>query len=159
MARKKEREIPGRKVIARNKRAFRDYHILERFEAGMVLVGSEVKSLREGRISFGDGYAELRDGELYLVECHIAEYPWANQFNHEPRRARKLLLHRQEIKRLGVKLTERGFTLVPLSVYFSHGRAKVELGLAKGKRQYDKRADVRQRDLDREQEVETSRHR
>jgi len=149
-----------RKTICRNKRAFRDYFISDRVEAGLVLVGSEVKSLREGRASLGEAcYAEVRDGEMFLVGCHIAEYPWANLFNHDPLRTRKLLLRRSEIRKLSVKLVERGFTLVPLELYFRRGKVKVELGLAKGKRQYDKRDSVRKRDLERDLDVESSRRR
>jgi SsrA-binding protein len=147
----------GRKIICKNRRAYHDYFILDTFEAGIVLLGSETKSLREGRASLGDAHAEVRGEELFLVGCHIAEYPWANQFNHEPLRVRKLLMHRAEIKRLTVKLDERGFTLVPLQLYFVRGRVKVQLGLAKGKKLYDKREAVRQRDLDREQEAEAAR--
>ncbi len=142
------------KPICKNRRAFHDYFISDRYEAGIALVGSEVKSLRDGRASLGDAYAEVRDGELFLIGCHIGEYPWANQFNHEPRRERKLLLHKAEIRKLSVKLLERGFTLVPLQLYFRAGKAKVELGLAKGKRQYDKREAVRKRDLERERAEE-----
>ena len=150
---------PGHKLVCRNKRAFRDYFISDRAEAELVLQGSEVKSLRDGRVSMGDSYAEVRGNELFLVGCHIAEYPWANQFNHEPMRQRKLLMHKREIRRLGIKLNERGFTLVPLQIYFSKGKAKVELGLAKGKRQYDKRAAVRDRDMARDLDVEAGRRR
>ena len=146
-------------MVCKNRRAYRDYFISETFEAGMVLLGSEVKSLRDGRISLGDSYGEIRAGELYLVRCHISEYPWANQFNHEPMRERKLLMHRREIRRLAIKLHERGFTLVPLLIYFKMGKAKVELGLAKGKRQYDKRDAVRDRDMTRDQDVEANRRR
>lgn len=146
-----------RKIICKNRRAYRDYFIDDTYEAGLVLLGSEVKSLRNGRASMGDSYAEVRGNELFLIACHIAEYPWANQFNHEPLRERKLLMHTAEIKRLSVKLLERGFTLVPLQLYFSKGKVKVELGLAKGKRQYDKREAVRKRDADRDQEAEAAR--
>jgi len=149
----------GHTPICKNRRARRDYTIIDTYEAGLVLLGSEVKSLREGRASLGDAYAEVREGELILVGCHIAEYPWANQFNHEPLRERKLLMHRAEIRRLTVKLNERGFTLVPLQLYFKNGKAKVELGLAKGKRMVDKREAVKKRDLDRDQEAELSRRR
>jgi SsrA-binding protein len=149
----------GSQPICKNRRAFHDYEISERWEAGLVLCGSEVKSLREGSASLGDAYAEIRDGELFLVGCHIAEYPWANRFNHEPRRDRKLLMHRAELRRLTVKLAERGFTLIPLQLYFKDGHAKVELGLARGKRQYDKREAVRRRELDREAEAELARRR
>ena len=147
------------KVVATNRRARRDFFIHDTYEAGMVLVGSEVKSLREGRVSMGDAYAEVRNGELYLVGCHIAEYPWANRFNHEPMRDRKLLMHAREIRRLATKLNERGFTLVPLRIYFKRGKAKVELALAKGKRKYDKREAVRERDVSRDMEVERWRRR
>jgi SsrA-binding protein len=147
----------ARRIICKNRRAYHEYFILDTFEAGIMLLGSETKSLRDGRASLGDAYADVRDGEIFLVGCHIAEYPWANQFNHEPLRVRKLLMHRAEIKRLTVKLNERGFTLVPLQLYFARGRVKVELGLAKGKKLYDKRETVRQRDLDREQEADLAR--
>jgi SsrA-binding protein len=158
MARKKAPLAPGIKIVAKNKRAYRDYTITDTYEAGLVLLGSEVKSLREGRASMSsDAYAEVRQGELFLVGCHIAEYSWANQFNHAPLRDRKLLMHKAEIRKVAVKLVERGFTLVPLSLYFKHGRAKVELGLAKGKRQVDKRATVRQRDQLRDLDQEFSR--
>jgi SsrA-binding protein len=150
-------EPSDRKVICKNRRAFHDYAISDRYEAGIVLLGSETKSLRDGRANLGDAYAEVRDGELFLVGCHISEYPWSNQFNHAPRRERKLLMHRAEIRRIGVKLAERGFTLIPLQLYFAGSRVKVELGLAKGKRQYDKRETVRRRDLEREQEAEAAR--
>jgi len=157
---RKQQPHPDRKAICRNKRAFRDYFITDRVEAGVVLLGSEVKSLRDGRASLRDSsYAEIRHGELFLVNCHIAEYPWSNQFNHEPLRPRKLLMHRAEIRRLAVKLLERGFTLVPLQLYFHRGRVKVELGLAKGKRQYDKRDTVQKRDMARDLDVEAGRRR
>jgi SsrA-binding protein len=138
----------GTKVICKNRRAFHDYLISDRHEAGIMLVGSEVKSLREGRANLLDAYAEIRGGEIFLVGCHISEYPWANQFNHPPMRERKLLMHKAEIRKLAVKLHERGYTLVPLQLYFKQGKVKVELGLAKGKRQYDKREAVKKRDLE-----------
>jgi SsrA-binding protein len=152
-------DVPGRKVVCKNRRARRDYFISETFEAGMVLEGSEVKSLRESRVSLGDCYAEVRNGELFLVGCHISEYPWANQFNHAPMRERKLLMHAREIRRLGIKTNERGFTLIPLLIYFKNGRAKVELGLAKGKRKYDKRDAVKERDMNRDLDIEANRRR
>lgn len=159
-AKGKPQSKSDRKIICRNKRAFHDYFITDRVEAGLVLLGSEVKSLRDGRASLKESsYAEIRHEELYLVNCHIAEYPWANQFNHEPLRPRKLLMHRAEIRRLGIKLAERGYTLVPLELYFLRGKAKVELGLAKGKRQYDKRDTVQKRDMARDLEVEAGRRR
>jgi SsrA-binding protein len=149
----------GRKVIARNKQAFRDYFISDRYEAGLALLGSEVKSLRGGHANLNDAYAEIREGEVWLVNAHINPYSHATHVNHEPRRPRKLLLHRDEIRRLATKIQERGFTLVPLELYFTSGRAKVEVGLAKGKRQHDKRAAVRDRDVRREMEQEASRRR
>ena len=147
------------KLICKNRRARHDYEISDTYEAGLVLLGSEIKSLRAGGASLSDAYAELREGELFLIGCHIAEYAWANRLNHEPRRERKLLMHKAEIRRISVKLAERGFTLIPLQLYFKNGRAKVELGLARGKRQYDKREAVRQRQLDREAEAEVARRR
>lgn len=149
----------SRKVIARNKQAFRNYAISDRFEAGLVLQGSEVKSLRDGRVNLNDAYAEVRSGEIWLISSHISPYPKATHVNHEPRRERKLLLHKKEIRRLAIKIDERGFALVPLEIYFSRGRAKVELGLGKGKRQHDKRAALRDRDVAREMEQEAARRR
>jgi SsrA-binding protein len=141
-----------RKVIARNRRARHDYHIEDVVEAGLVLTGTEVKSLRAGRASLADGFAQITDGEMWLLGVHIPEYAHGTWTNHEPRRPRKLLLHRKEIDRLASKMAERGLTLVPLSLYFSGGRAKVELALARGKRTYDKRQDLARRDAAREVE-------
>ena len=140
----------GRKVIASNRRARHDYTIVDTYEAGISLMGTEVKSLRAGRASLVDSYAQEKDGELYLYGLHIAEYAMGTWTNHEPRRTRKLLLHRDEIRRLIGKTRESGLTLVPLSLYFSDGWAKVELGLARGKRAYDKRDALAKRDADRE---------
>ncbi|WP_422774902.1 SsrA-binding protein SmpB [Plantactinospora sp. WMMC1484] len=140
----------GRKVVASNRKARHDYAILDTYEAGMALTGTEVKSLRAGRASLVDAFAQERDGEIYLHGMHIPEYAQGTWTNHEPRRTRKLLLNRQEISRLIGKLKESGLTLVPLSVYFSDGWAKVEIGLAKGKKSYDKRQDLAKRDADRE---------
>ncbi len=140
----------GRKVVSSNRKARHDYAILDTYEAGMVLTGTEVKSLRAGRASLVDAFAQERDGELYLHGMHIPEYTQGTWTNHEPRRTRKLLLNRMEISRLIGKLRESGLTLVPLSVYFSDGWAKVEIGLAKGKKSYDKRQDLAKRDADRE---------
>ncbi|MEV2240100.1 SsrA-binding protein SmpB [Micromonospora sp. NPDC049891] len=140
----------GRKVVASNKKARHDYAILDTYEAGMALTGTEVKSLRAGRASLVDAFAQERDGELYLHSMHIPEYVQGTWTNHEPRRTRKLLLKRLEIDRLIGKLRESGLTLVPLQVYFSDGWAKVEIGLAKGKKAYDKRQDLAKRDADRE---------
>jgi SsrA-binding protein len=140
----------GVKVIARNRRARHDYHIEDTYEAGLVLTGTEVKSLRAGRASLTEAYGQLDGDELWLYGLHIPEYAQGTWTNHEPRRARKLLLHRKEIDRLASQVAERGFTIVPLSLYFSGGKAKVELALARGKRTYDKRHDLAQRDAARE---------
>jgi SsrA-binding protein len=129
----------GRKVVAQNRKARHDYQIDATYEAGLALTGTEVKSLRAGRASLTDGYAEVRDGEVWLRNVHIPEYDQGTWTNHEPRRSRKLLMRRDEISRLIGKTTQRGYTLVPLSLYFSDGYAKVELALARGKRSYDKR--------------------
>ncbi len=148
-------EVGGRKLITSNRRALHDYEILETFEAGLVLLGPEVKSLRDGRANLSDSYAVLRRGEAFLVNAHVSPYEKAGRDNSEPRRERKLLMHRAEISRLRPKLAERGFTLVPLSLYFKAGRAKVELGLARGKKQYDKRQTLKKREQDREIERAT----
>jgi SsrA-binding protein len=140
----------GRKVIASNRKARHDYAILDTYEAGMALTGTEVKSLRAGHASLVDAFAQERSGEIYLHGMHIPEYDRGTWTNHEPRRTRKLLLNRIEIDRLLGKLKESGLTLVPLSLYFSDGWAKVELGLARGKRSYDKRQDLAKRDAERE---------
>ncbi len=139
-------------VIARNRRARHDYHIEDVVEAGLVLTGTEVKSLRAGRASLTDGFAQISDGEMWLHGVHIPEYAQGTWTNHEPRRIRKVLLHRKEIDRLASKTAERGLTIVPLSLYFKDGRAKVELGVGRGKRTYDKRQDLAQRDAAREVE-------
>ncbi|MFY1697887.1 MULTISPECIES: SsrA-binding protein SmpB [unclassified Solwaraspora] len=140
----------GRKVVASNRKARHDYAITDVYEAGMALTGTEVKSLRAGRASLVDAFAQERQGEIYLYGMHIPEYVQGTWTNHEPRRTRKLLLHRTEIDRLLGKLREGGLTLVPLQVYFSDGWAKVELALARGKKSYDKRQDLAKRDADRE---------
>ena len=140
----------GRKVVASNKKARHDYAILDTYEAGMALTGTEVKSLRAGRASLVDAFAQERDGEIYLHAMHIPEYAQGTWTNHEPRRTRKLLLNRLEIDRLLGKLKESGLTLVPLQVYFSDGWAKVEIGLARGKKSYDKRQDLAKRDAAKE---------
>jgi SsrA-binding protein len=135
----------GRKVVATNRKARHDYHIDEVVEAGLVLTGSEVKSLREGRASLVDGFASISGDEAWLEAVHIPEYLQATWTNHEPRRKRKLLLHREEIVKLANETRERGYTLVPLSLYFKDGRAKVELAVARGKREFDKRQALRER--------------
>jgi SsrA-binding protein len=140
----------GRKVVASNRKARHDYAILDTYEAGLALTGTEVKSLRAGRASLVDAFAQERNGELYLHGMHIPEYTQGTWTNHEPRRTRKLLLNRLEIDRLLGKVRESGLTLVPLQLYFSDGWAKVELGLARGKRSYDKRQDLAKRDAQRE---------
>jgi SsrA-binding protein len=139
----------GIKQIAKNRKARFNYHISDRFEAGIALKGSEVKSLRDGRVDFRDSYAGFVGNELFLQGLHIPEYAFANQFNHEPNRSRKLLLHGRELRRLMGKVQQQGFTLVPTRLYFKNGRVKVELGLAKGKRQYDKRDTIKKRDSER----------
>ncbi|MHA6619974.1 SsrA-binding protein SmpB [Pseudonocardia sp. DLS-67] len=140
----------GRKVIAQNRRARHDYTILDTYEAGVALMGTEVKSLRLGRASLVDSFATIDDGEVFLRGLHIPEYIRGSWTNHEPRRTRKLLLHRGEIERLIGKIREGGLTLVPMALYFSDGKVKLELALARGKRSYDKRADLAKRDADRE---------
>ncbi len=140
----------GRKIIAQNRKARHDYSILDTYEAGVVLTGTEVKSLRAGRASLVDAFASVRDGEVWLQNVHIPEYTQGTWTNHAPRRTRKLLLHRGEIDRLIGKTREGGLTLVPLSMYFVDGRVKVELALAKGKRAYDKRQALAERDANRE---------
>jgi len=140
----------GRKLIASNKKARHDYTILETFEAGIALTGTEAKSLRMGRASLVDGFAQERNGEIMLHAIHIPEYTQGTWTNHEVRRTRKLLLKRAEIEKILHKVNESGLTLVPLSLYFSDGWAKVELGLARGKRSYDKRQDMAERDANRE---------
>lgn len=144
----------GVKIVCRNRRARYLYRIETRLEAGMVLQGSEAKSLRAGQADLSDAYATFEGGELWLRNAHIAEYANAGYANHEPKRTRKLLMHRKELTRLRVKLSERGYTLVPLSIYFRGGYAKVELGLARGRRKVDRRESVRERDAERERRRE-----
>ena len=141
-------------VLATNRQAFFNYFIEEKVEAGVALVGTEVKSLREGRANLKDGYAMVRQGEVWLINCHISPYSHGNLNNHDPLRERKLLLHREEIRRLDRKRRMSGLTLVPLRLYVRKGRIKVELGLARGKKLHDKREAIRQRDLDRERRRE-----
>ncbi|MFP4533644.1 MAG: SsrA-binding protein SmpB [Desulfobacterales bacterium] len=138
------------KIIAENRKARHEFHIDDEIEAGMVLRGTEVKSLREGRANLKDAYANIKNGELYLYQVHISPYPFAYYDNHEPLRPRKLLLHKSELKRLIGKVREKGFTLVPLRIYFKNGKAKVKIALARGKRKYDKREAIKERDLKRE---------
>ena len=140
----------GRKIIAQNRKARHDYAILDTYEAGVVLTGTEVKSLRAGRASLVDGFATIDDGEVFLRNVHIAEYDQGSWTNHEPRRTRKLLLHRNQLQHLIGATERRGYTLVPLELYWKAGRAKLEIGLAKGKKQHDKRATEKDRDCDRQ---------
>ena len=142
------------KLITRNKKAFHSYEIMDRVEAGIVLQGTEVKALREGSGNLKDAFAEFRRGEVFLMNAHIGQYSAGNIYNHDPERPRKLLMHKREIDKFAAKVAERGFTFVPLSIYFSGGKVKVEMGLARGKRVYDRRQAIedreRKRDLDRE---------
>ena len=140
----------GRKLVAQNRKARHDYHVEETFEAGLVLTGTEVKSLRAGRASLVDGFADVKDGEVWLHNVHIPEYTQGTWTNHEPRRTRKLLLRKDEIRRLVGKAQEQGLTLVPLSLYFKDGYAKVELALARGRRSYDKRHALAEKQAKRE---------
>ncbi len=139
-----------RKIVCSNRRARYEYHIEDTFEAGLVLVGSEVKSLRAGKANLKDAYARVTKSEVFLTKAHIAPYDQANRQNHEPERDRKLLLHRREIDRLRGKVRERGFTLIPLDIYFLNGRAKLTLALARGKRRYDKREAIAKRETERD---------
>jgi SsrA-binding protein len=140
------------KVVSSNRRARRNYTVVETVEAGLALLGSEVKSLREGRLDLKDSYGLVKDGEAFLIGAYIAPYEFARDGGHDPERERKLLLHRREIDRIGGQLAEKGLTLVPLQVYFKDGKAKVELGLAKGKTSYDKRETIKERDASRDVE-------
>ena len=143
------------RVIATNRRARHEYEILETLEAGLVLKGTEVKSLRDGQVNFKDSYVTIRNGEPWLLGCHVSPYSHGTDANHDPERRRKLLLHKREISRLLGKIAERGLTLIPLRLYFKEGRVKVELGLARGKKLHDKRATLRERESRREMEKET----
>lgn len=138
------------KIIAQNKKARFNYNIDETYEAGLVLLGSEVKSLRDGRASLSDSYAVISEGEAYLLNSHISPCPQASLMNHDPKRTRKLLLHKKQIRKLFGKLNEKGYTLIPLKLYFKEGRAKVELGLCKGKKLFDKRESIKKREIKRE---------
>jgi SsrA-binding protein len=140
----------GIKIIALNRKARYDYTIDDQYECGIELLGTEVKSLRDGKISFPDAWAEVTGGEVWLRSFRIAENPYSSIFNHDPDRKKRLLLHKEEIKRISRKVDEKGYTLIPLSFYFKKSRVKVELGLCKGKKAYDKRADIRERDIKRE---------
>lgn len=138
------------KQIATNRKAYHDYFLEDTYEAGIALTGTEIKSVRTARVNLRDGFVQLRNGEAWLVNVHIAPYDFGNRENHEPRRERKLLLHRQEIRKLQSKVSERGWTIVPLRMYLKDGRAKVEVALVRGKRLYDKKDAIAERDADRE---------
>jgi SsrA-binding protein len=148
----------GRKLIAQNKKARHDYHIEDTFEAGLVLTGTEVKSLRQGRASLVDGFVDIEHGEAYLLAVHIPEYSQGTWTNHAARRKRKLLLHKVEIAKIERQVSEKGMTIVPLSLYFLNGRAKVEIALAKGKKSWDKRASIAERTANREKEQAVGRY-
>ena len=139
----------GIKIIAQNRKASFLYTLSEKFEAGLVLMGSEVKSLRDGKANLSDSYVDTRRGELHLLNAHISPYPAANRFNHEPLRPRKLLLNLHEIEKIRTRMRERGFTVVPTKMYFKNGRAKCEIALAKGKKLHDKRESIRRKEQDR----------
>lgn len=138
------------RVIASNRKAFFNYEIFEKAEAGMVLRGSEVKSIREGGFNFKDSFVEFRGGELFLVGCRIGPYSHGNIQNHDEERTRKLLLHKREILKLGGKATERGYTIIPLRAYYKNGKVKVEIGLARGKKSHDKRESIKRKDIERD---------
>ena len=145
-----EKSDPGQAAISTNRKAFFNYEIFERAEAGVVLAGSEVKSIREGGLNFRDSFVEFKGGELFLVGCLIGPYSHGNQQNHAEGRDRKLLLHKKEILKLGGKATERGYTIVPLRAYFKNGKVKVEIGLARGKKTHDKRESIKRKDIERD---------
>ena len=142
--------MAGAKTVAKNRKAGRDYHLEDHVEAGLVLTGTEIKSIRAGSVNLTDGYVQPRGGELWLVNVHIAPYAPAGRTGHEPTRTRKLLLHRREIDRLVARIQERGYTIVPTRMLLKDGRAKVEIALARGKRKYDKREQIAKRDADRD---------
>ena len=149
MTEKTERE-KAQSSIAENRKAFHDFHLLETFEAGLVLLGTEVKAIREGRVNLRDSFARVEDGEVFLYNVHISPYSHRGYADHEPLRRRKLLLHKNEIRKLIGKTIEKGMTLVPVRVYFKNGRVKVAVSLAKGKKDYDKRETIKKRETDRE---------
>ncbi|MDO5579865.1 MAG: SsrA-binding protein SmpB [Planctomycetia bacterium] len=146
---KNKNENPGEKIVSENRRARHDYDILDSVECGMVLVGSEVKSLRNGSVSLAESYAKIKNREVWLISCDIPEYFEATHFNHRPKRDRKLLLHRREIDRFAKKVLEKGITLVPLKLYFKDGKAKLLLGLCRGKQEHDKREAKKKADVER----------
>ena len=149
----------GHKIVARNRKASHDYFLEDFAEAGIVLLGTEIKSIRAGQVSLKEAYVRLDGQEAFLVNAHIAPYNPASHFNHDPRRPRKLLLHKREIRRMHEKVSQRGYTIVPTKMYLLKGRAKVEIATARGKRQYDKRKEIAKRETDREIEREMARRR
>ncbi|MFD1455375.1 SsrA-binding protein SmpB [Levilactobacillus lanxiensis] len=149
MAKKKSKKTPDN-VLAQNRKARHDYAVTETVEAGLVLTGTEIKSLRERRVNLQDGFAQIRNNEAWMMNVHISEYVQGNRFNHDPLRNRKLLLHKKEIRRLGQATMDKGVTLIPLKMYLKHGFAKVLIGVAHGKREYDKRQTIKRREQDRE---------
>jgi len=151
-------ETQHKKIIAENRKARHDYHIEDTYEAGMVLVGTEVKSMRNGRANLKDAYARIRNGEVYVHQMHIGPYPFAYHDNHDPLRKRKLLLHKSEIKKLYGKINEKGFSLIPLKIYFQNGKVKLTLAVARGKRKYDKRETIRRREQKRDLERSRKEH-
>jgi SsrA-binding protein len=146
----KPKEIVGDRVLVTNRKALFNYHILDRYEAGVCLLGTEIKSIREGGLNFRDAYVDVRGEELLLVDCHVAPYSHGNRLNHETGRTRKLLLHKREILKLAGKVSEKGLTLIPLRAYLKNGRVKVEIGLARGKQLHDKRDAIREREVEQE---------
>lgn len=154
MADNQEKKSDGRKIVADNRKARYNYHVEEKMECGIALQGTEVKSIRSGKFSFADAYAAIKGGEIWLVAFHIAPYDFGNIHNHDPLRQRRLLIHKQEIKRLQRKVDEKGYTLVPLKVYLKKSRVKIELGLCKGKNLQDKRQTIKKRDEKRQIERE-----
>jgi SsrA-binding protein len=145
-----DRERDNDRLVAQNRRARFEYEILDTLECGIVLVGSEVKSLRRGEVTLEEAYARIRGNEVWLLGCDIPEYKWSNQLNHQPRRPRKLLMHKREVKRFAARAGEKGLTLVPLKIYFKEGRAKVLLGLGKGKQLHDKRQSIKEKSMKRD---------
>ncbi len=154
-----KRDADGTKLVAQNRKARHEYHIEETMEAGLVLVGTEVKSCRDGRVNLTDAYATVLDGEAWLLQCHISPYSHGNRENHDPTRPRKLLLHREEIEKLEVAAAQGGRTLIPLRLYFRHGLAKAEIAVARGKKLFDKRASDAKRDVERQMRREVGRRR
>ena len=144
----------SQRLIAKNKKAFHEFEVLDRYEAGLVLQGTEVKSLREGKVNLKESFARVKNGEVWLEGCHISPYEYGNIHNHDPIRPRKLLLHRREISQLIVKVEQKGLTLVPLSLYFTNGKAKLELAVARGKKLHDKRETERRKTIEREVQAE-----